>query len=78
MRYLMNNLNSLAFFWPELLLSSTILIAILADLFYSKKDKIQKRINGKAHINNQNQLCEQKWKTMRNLSKLCYFQNHTP
>ena len=34
----MNNLNSLVFFWPELLLSVTIITAILADLFYSKKD----------------------------------------
>ena len=37
----MNSLNSLAFFWPELLLSATILIAILADLFYSKKDSFK-------------------------------------
>ena len=34
----MNNLNSLAFFWPELLLSVTILVAIIADLFYVRKD----------------------------------------
>lgn len=37
----MNNLNSLVFFWPELLLSVTILTAILADLFYSKKDSFK-------------------------------------
>ena len=37
----MNNLNSLVFFWPELLLSVTILSAILADLFYSKKDSFK-------------------------------------
>ena len=37
----MNNLNSLVFFWPELLLSVTILAAILADLFYSKKDSFK-------------------------------------
>ena len=34
----MNNLNSLAFFWPELILSVTILAAVVADLFYQKKD----------------------------------------
>ena len=50
----------------------------IACLFYSKKDKIQIRINGKAQINNNNQLCEQKWKAMSDLSKLCYFQNHNP
>ena len=37
----MNNLNSLALFWPELLLSVTILVAILADLFYSRKDSFK-------------------------------------
>ena len=37
----MNNLNSLVFFWPELLLSVTIITAILADLFYSKKDSFK-------------------------------------
>ena len=37
----MNNLNSLVFFWPELLLSATIITAILADLFYSKKDSFK-------------------------------------
>ena len=37
----MNNLNSLVFFWPELLLSLTIITAILADLFYSKKDSFK-------------------------------------
>ena len=37
----MNNLNSLAFFWPELLLSVTILTAIIADLFYSRKDSFK-------------------------------------
>ena len=37
----MNNLNSLAFFWPELLLSVTILVAIIADLFYVKKDSFK-------------------------------------
>ena len=34
----MNNLNSLAFFWPELILSVTILAAVIADLFYQRKD----------------------------------------
>ena len=34
----MNNLNSLAFFWPELILSVTILVAIVADLIYQRKD----------------------------------------
>ena len=34
----MNNLNSLAFFWPELILSVTILADVVADLFYQKKD----------------------------------------
>ena len=37
----MNNLNSLVFFWPELLMSVTIITAILADLFYSKKDSFK-------------------------------------
>ena len=37
----MNNLNSLAFFWPELLLSVTILVAIIADLFYVRKDSFK-------------------------------------
>ena len=34
----MNNLNSLAFFWPELILSVTILVAIISDLFYPRKN----------------------------------------
>ena len=34
----MSNLNSLAFFWPELILSVTILVAIIADLMYKRKD----------------------------------------
>ena len=50
----------------------------IACLFYSKKDKIQIRINGQAQINNNNQLCEQKWEAMSDLSKSCYFQNHNP
>tara|TARA_Y100000817_G_scaffold312063_1_gene305260 strand:+ start:49 stop:624 length:576 start_codon:yes stop_codon:yes gene_type:complete len=50
----------------------------IACLFYSKKDKVQIRINGKAHINNGNQICKEKWKTMSEQSKLCYFQNHNP
>ncbi|MAV16055.1 MAG: NADH-quinone oxidoreductase subunit N [Candidatus Marinimicrobia bacterium] len=34
----MSNLSSLKFFWPELLLSATALIAIVADLFYDRKN----------------------------------------
>ena len=34
----MSNLNSLAHFWPELILSATVLIAIIADLFYRRED----------------------------------------
>ena len=34
----MSNLESLKFFWPELILSATALIAILSDLFYERKD----------------------------------------
>ena len=34
----MNNLNSLVLFWPELILSVTILAAVIADLFYQRKD----------------------------------------
>ena len=34
----MSNLNSLTFFWPELILSVTILVAIIADLIYPRKD----------------------------------------
>ena len=34
----MSNLNSLTFFWPELILSVTILVAIIADLMYKRKD----------------------------------------
>ena len=37
----MSNLNSLALFWPELLLSATILVAIIADLFYDRKDSFK-------------------------------------
>ena len=37
----MSNLNSLALFWPELLLSVTILVAIIADLFYDRKDSFK-------------------------------------
>ena len=34
----MSNLNSLAHFWPELILTVTILIAIIADLFYRREN----------------------------------------
>ena len=33
----MSNLNSLAHFWPELILTVTVLIAIIADLFYRRE-----------------------------------------
>ena len=34
----MSNLNSLAHFWPELILAVTVLVAIIADLFYRRED----------------------------------------
>ncbi|MCH7762121.1 MAG: NADH-quinone oxidoreductase subunit N [Candidatus Marinimicrobia bacterium] len=34
----MNNLQSLSYYWPEIILTVTILVAIIADLFYSDKD----------------------------------------
>ena len=37
----MSNLNSLAHFWPELILTVTILIAIIADLFYRKENSFK-------------------------------------
>ena len=49
-----------------------------ACVFYSKKDKVQIRINGISHIDNNNSLCNQKWNKMNEQSKLCYFQNISP
>ena len=37
----MSNLNSLAHFWPELILTVTILIAIIADLFYHRENSFK-------------------------------------
>ena len=34
----MSNLNSLAHFWPELILTVTVLVAIIADLLYRRED----------------------------------------
>ena len=34
----MSNLNSLAHFWPELILAVTVIVAIIADLFYRRED----------------------------------------
>lgn len=34
----MNNLQSLSLYWPELILTCTILLTIIVDLFYSNKD----------------------------------------
>ncbi|MEE1507366.1 MAG: proton-conducting transporter membrane subunit, partial [Candidatus Neomarinimicrobiota bacterium] len=34
----MNNLQSLSLYWPELILTVTILVTIIADLFYSPKE----------------------------------------
>ena len=34
----MSNLHSLSHYWPELILTATILIGIIADLFYKPKD----------------------------------------
>ena len=34
----MSNLNSLAHFWPELILTVTVLTAIIADLFYRRQE----------------------------------------
>tara|TARA_Y100000816_G_C25836131_1_gene437079 strand:- start:50 stop:625 length:576 start_codon:yes stop_codon:yes gene_type:complete len=50
----------------------------IACLFYSKKDKVQIRINGNTKIDNNNQFCEEKWNKMSAQSKLCYFQNYDP
>ena len=37
----MSNLNSLSHFWPELILTVTILVAIIADLLYRKEDSFK-------------------------------------
>lgn len=37
----MSNLNSLAYFWPELILTVTVLVAIIADLFYRKEESFK-------------------------------------
>ena len=34
----MSNLNSLSHFWPELILTVTVLTAVIADLFYHKDE----------------------------------------
>ena len=34
----MNNLQSLSLYWPELILTVTVLVTIIADLFYSAKE----------------------------------------
>jgi len=34
----MNNLQSLSYYWPEIILTVTVLVAILVDLFYSDKN----------------------------------------
>lgn len=34
----MSNLQSLSYYWPEIILTVTVLVAIVADLFYSDKD----------------------------------------
>ena len=36
----MSNLNSLAYYWPELILTVTILVAVIADLFYRREHSI--------------------------------------
>lgn len=37
----MSNLNSLSYFWPELILTVTVLVAVVADLFYRKDDSFK-------------------------------------
>jgi len=37
----MSNLNSLSYFWPELILTGTVLVAVVADLFYRKDDSFK-------------------------------------
>ena len=37
----MSNLNSLSYFWPELILTVTVLVAVVADLFYRKEDSFK-------------------------------------
>jgi len=37
----MSNLNSLAHFWPELILTVTVLVAIISDLFYRKEQSFK-------------------------------------
>lgn len=34
----MNNLQSLSYFWPELILATTVLVSVIADLFYRKDE----------------------------------------
>ena len=36
----MSNFNSLAYYWPELILTVTILVAVIADLFYRREQSI--------------------------------------
>lgn len=47
-------------------------------LFYSRKNKIQIRLKGKAAIHNNDELCNNKWNKMSRQSQLCYFQNIEP
>jgi len=46
-------------------------------LFYNRKEKIQIRISGLAVINEQDDLCKEKWLEMSTQTKECYFQNIT-
>lgn len=47
-------------------------------VFYSKKAKLQYRCFGSAIINYDNDITDESWNKMSNLSKECYFQNPLP
>ena len=45
---------------------------------YSKEDKLQFRLHGKAHIHYNNEITESTWGKMQNLSKVCYATDINP
>ena len=47
-------------------------------LFYDKKRKVQLRISGKTHINQDNDKSIKSWRAMKNESKICYMGPHAP
>ena len=47
-------------------------------VFYSKSEKIQIRLNGKAKIHNNDKFCSDRWDNMSKQSQECYYQNINP